>query len=79
MYDLVSANYVHQLQQALQAKEYDHAIAGFERAIALAPDRPSVRKDLAYTLLKVGETAAALNCDRELVRKDAGWQVVPFN
>jgi tetratricopeptide (TPR) repeat protein len=45
--------------QALQAKEYDRAIAGFERAIALAPDRPSVRKDLAYTLLKVGETAAA--------------------
>lgn len=27
----------------------------------------------------LGETAAALNCDRELVRKDAGWQVVPFN
>jgi Tfp pilus assembly protein PilF len=45
--------------QSLQAKEYDRAIAGFERAIALAPDRPSVRKDLAYTLLKVGETAAA--------------------
>ena len=45
--------------QALQAKDYDRAILGFERAIALAPDRPSVRKDLAYTLLKVGETAAA--------------------
>ena len=45
--------------QALQAKDYDRAIEGFERAIALAPDRPSVRKDLAYTLLKVGETAAA--------------------
>ena len=43
--------------QALQGRQYDRAIAGFERAIALAPDRPSVRKDLAYTWLKVGETA----------------------
>jgi tetratricopeptide (TPR) repeat protein len=45
--------------QALQAKDYERAIAGFERSIALAPDRPSVRKDLAYTFLKVGETALA--------------------
>ena len=58
--------------QALKAKDYDHAIAGFERAIALAPDRPSVRKDLGYTLLKVGETAAARDQFAEAMRLDPG-------
>src|SRR6266403_716710 len=48
-----------QAYEALRAKDYAQAIAGFEHALALAPDRPSVRKDLAYTLLKVGETEAA--------------------
>jgi ATP phosphoribosyltransferase regulatory subunit len=27
----------------------------------------------------LGESAASLNCDRELVREASGWQVVPFN
>ena len=58
--------------QDLRAKEYDRAIAGFERAIALAPDRPSVRKDLAYTLLKVGETPAARDQFAEAMRLDPG-------
>ena len=58
--------------QALRAKEYDRAIAGFDRAIALAPDRPSVRKDLGYTLLKVGETAAARDQFAEAMRLDPG-------
>ena len=58
--------------QALTAKQYDRAIAGFERAIALAPDRPSVRKDLAYTQLKVGETAAARDQFAEAMRLDPG-------
>jgi len=58
--------------QALRAKEYDPAIAGFERAIALVPDRPSVRKDLAYTLLKVGETTAARDQFAEAMRLDPG-------
>ncbi len=44
---------------ALQAKDYDRAIAGFRHAVAIAPERPSIRKDLAYTLLKIGETVAA--------------------
>ena len=46
-----------QLEQAyaaLRARNYDQAVASFERAIALAPDRASIRKDLAYTLLKTG-------------------------
>ena len=58
--------------QELKAKQYDSAIAGFERAIALAPDRPSVRKDLAYTLLKVGETAAARDQFAAAMRLDPG-------
>jgi Flp pilus assembly protein TadD len=45
--------------QALRDKNYDQAIAGFEQAIALTPDRAAIRKDLAYTLLKVGENDAA--------------------
>src|SRR5271155_2848697 len=45
--------------QALRDKSYDQAIAGFNQAIALSPKRESIHKDLAYTLLKVGENEAA--------------------
>lgn len=58
--------------QALRIKRYDAAIAGFERAIALAPDRPSIRKDLGYTLLKVGENAAARDQFAVAMRLDPG-------
>ncbi len=57
---------------ALRAKNYDSAIAEFQRAVAIAPERPSVRKDLAYTLLKTGETAAARDQFAEVVRLDPG-------
>ncbi len=43
----------------LRFKHYDSAVADFESAIAATPDRPSIYKDLAYTLLKIGETEAA--------------------
>ena len=33
--------------KALTAKDYDTAIASFQAAIALAPTRPAVHKDLA--------------------------------
>jgi len=56
--------------EALRAKDYDRAIAGFKQAIALVPDRPSVRKDLAYTLLKIGENQAARDQLAEAVRLD---------
>ncbi len=56
--------------QALRDKNYDQAIAGFQRAIALAPDRGSIRKDLAYTLLKVGENEAARDQFGEALRLD---------
>ena len=48
------------------------AIAGFQQAIALAPDRASIRKDLAYTLLKTGETEAARDQFAEAMRLDPG-------
>ena len=56
--------------QALRDKNYDQAIAGFQQAITLAPDRASIRKDLAYTLLKVGENEAARDQFGEAMRLD---------
>jgi len=44
---------------ALRAHDYDGAVAGFTRAIELAPERASIRKDLAYTYLKIGENGLA--------------------
>ena len=52
----------------LRTKDYDQAIAFFEKAIAAAPTRPSIRKDLAYTLLKVGESEAARDQFGEAMR-----------
>lgn len=45
--------------QSLQSKDYDQAIAHFRKAIAVAPTRPDIHKDLAYTYLKTGEREAA--------------------
>jgi len=44
---------------ALRAKNYEEAIRGFEQAAALDSGRASIRTDLAYTLLKIGQTEAA--------------------
>ena len=44
---------------ALRARDYDRAIASFREALAAAPDRAALRKDLAYTYLKTGDTEAA--------------------
>ncbi len=44
---------------ALRAHDYDAAVAGFTSAIGLVPQRASVRKDLAYTYLKIGENDLA--------------------
>jgi Tfp pilus assembly protein PilF len=59
-----------QAYEALRSKRYDQAVAAFERAIALAPDRASIRKDLAYTLLKIGENEAARDQFAEAMRLD---------
>jgi tetratricopeptide (TPR) repeat protein len=45
--------------EAARAKDYDRAIAAFQQAAELAPNRSSIRRDLAYTLLKIGATEAA--------------------
>ncbi len=63
-------NTLSQAYEHLRAKDYDKAIASFEKAIEAAPARPSIRKDLAYTLLKAGETDAARDQFGEAVRLD---------
>ncbi len=45
--------------EALRLHDYDTAIPLFEQAVSLAPGRADIRKNLAYTLLKTGETPAA--------------------
>jgi tetratricopeptide (TPR) repeat protein len=56
--------------EALRAKHYDEAIAGFEQAIAREPNRAAIRKDLAYTLLKIGENEPARDQFAEAMRLD---------
>jgi Tfp pilus assembly protein PilF len=56
--------------EALKIRGYDDAIAFFQQAIAAAPGRTSIRKDLAYTYLKIGENVAARDQFREAMRID---------
>lgn len=56
--------------EALRSRNYDVAIDWFERAVALAPQRADIRKNLAYALLKIGETEAARNQFAEAMRLD---------
>jgi len=65
--DQAAAN---QAYDALRAKDYDRAIACFRLAIAQLPERADIRKDLAYTLLKTGETEAARDQFAEAMRID---------
>src|SRR6266852_667209 len=58
--------------EALRTKDYERAIAAFQQAVELAPNRSSVRKDLAYTLLKIGETEAARDQFAEAMSLDPG-------
>ncbi len=60
----------------LREKKYDQAVTAFRQAIELAPNRPSIRKDLAYTLLKVGENEAARDQFAEAMRLDPADQHV---
>ncbi|HJY06093.1 MAG TPA: tetratricopeptide repeat protein, partial [Bryobacteraceae bacterium] len=43
----------------LAQKDYDSAIAAFQRGLAAQPKNAAARKDLAYKLLKAGENAGA--------------------
>ena len=56
--------------EALKAKDYDQAIPAFLKAVAASPARVDIRKDLAYTYLKVGEPEAAREQFGEAMRLD---------
>ena len=58
--------------ESLRARDYDTAIVFFRKAIDAAPTRSAIRKDIAYTYLKIGENAAAIGEFREAVRLDPG-------
>ena len=58
--------------EALRARDYDAAIRSFLQAIEAAPNRASVRKDLAYAYLKVGENEQARELFREALRLEPG-------
>jgi Tfp pilus assembly protein PilF len=55
---------------ALRALDYDAAIAAFRAGVDAAPERASIRKDLAYTYLKIGENDLARDQFREAMRLD---------
>src|ERR1700731_2897549 len=57
--------------QYLQDKQYDEAIDFFLKGIEAAPDRPTIRKDLAYAYLKVGEPEAARDQFAAAMRLDS--------
>src|SRR5262245_26642174 len=44
---------------ALRDKNYDVAVSNFVEGISLSSHRADIRKDLAYTYLKIGETDLA--------------------
>jgi tetratricopeptide (TPR) repeat protein len=55
---------------ALRARNYDIAVPAFLAAIEAAPGRADLRKDLAYTLLKIGEPTQARDQFRHAMRLD---------
>lgn len=55
---------------ALRARDYDVAVPAFLAAVQAAPARADLRKDLAYTYLKIGEPTLARNQFREAMRLD---------
>ena len=57
---------------ALRVHEYDAAVELFRQAAAMEPQRADIRKNLAYTLLKLGENEAARVEFGEAMRIDPG-------
>ena len=55
----------------LRARDYDAAVTAFAEAIDLAPKRSDIRKDLAYTYLKIGENDLAREQFRAAMEMDA--------
>ena len=58
--------------EALSAKDYQTAIDSFQKAILAAPERASIRKDLAYAYLKIGENDLARAQFREAMQLAPG-------
>src|ERR1700677_4832579 len=56
--------------EALKTRDYDAAISNFLKGIEAAPERASIRKDLPYTYLKVGENILARDQFREAMTID---------
>src|SRR5437763_16932306 len=56
--------------QALQSKQYEQSISLFLKAIEGEPAKASLRKDLAYTYLKIGEREAAREQFSQAIRLD---------
>ena len=56
--------------EALRARDYETAIAGFLRGLETEPARAAARKDLAYTYLKIGENELAREEFRRVMRLD---------
>lgn len=54
--------------EALRHRDYDAAVPFFELAVSISPARSDIHKNLAYTLLKTGETAAARDHFGEAMR-----------
>ncbi|MCX6634129.1 MAG: tetratricopeptide repeat protein, partial [Acidobacteria bacterium] len=59
-----------QAYRSLQTRDYDHAVDFFLKAVEAAPARGSIRKDLAYTYLKVGRNEAARDQFAKAMRLD---------
>ena len=55
---------------ALREKDYDQAILLFQQGLAADPSKTAPRKDLAYTLLKIGDTEAARDQFADAMRRD---------
>ncbi len=61
---------------AQRAKAYEAAVAAFQEAASAAPLRADIRKNLAYTLLKVGENESARDQFRRAMELDPADQSV---
>jgi tetratricopeptide (TPR) repeat protein len=56
--------------EALKSGAYEPAVSGFLKGIELAPGRASIRKDLAYLYLKIGENVLAREQFRQAMELD---------
>src|ERR1700733_11173258 len=65
-----------QAYAALARKDYDQAVQHFQAAISIAQARVDIRKDLAYTFLKIGEADLARDQFRQAMALDPSDETV---